>query len=425
MNRALSEFSEKGLGIYTRSESIRMVFLGFSAGLPHPLLFATLTLWLASAEIKISEITMFGWVGIVYAIKFLWAPMLDRLRLPVITNMLGQRRSWILLTQVMILLGLIFMSSLRPEHDLMYLAYLSIGIAFASASQDVAIDAYRIEIAESKFQAVLGASYQLGYRISALTSGAGALYMASFYDWKLTYQVMSAFMLVGILTVIFIPESNKPTNTNNSDGSWLKKTLIEPFSEFFKRNGYWSLFLLMFIAIYRVSDLIIGIAANPFYVDIGFNLSEIATVTKVFGFTVTIIGAFIGGLSVARFGIGRLLIISSILLTVTNLFFLFLNNAGSSLPALVLTISADNFALGFSGTVFIAFLSSLTSRYFTASQYALFTSVMFLPGITLSGFSGLIIESSGWATLFIYSALLGIPSILCSFLIVRKGWNEQ
>lgn len=425
MNRALSEFSEKGLGIYTSSESIRMIFLGFSAGLPHPLLFATLTLWLASAEIKISEITMFGWVGIVYAIKFLWAPMLDRLRLPVITNMLGQRRSWILLTQVMILLGLIFMSSLRPEHDLMYLAYLSIGIAFASASQDVAIDAYRIEIAESKFQAVLGASYQLGYRISALTSGAGALYMASFYDWKLTYQVMSAFMLVGILTVIFIPESNKPTNTNNSDGSWLKKTLIEPFSEFFKRNGYWSLFLLMFIAIYRVSDLIIGIAANPFYVDIGFNLSEIATVTKVFGFIVTIIGAFIGGLSVARFGIGRLLIISSILLTVTNLFFLFLNNAGSSLPALVLTISADNFALGFSGTVFIAFLSSLTSRYFTASQYALFTSVMFLPGITLSGFSGLIIESSGWASLFIYSALLGIPSILCSFLIVRKGWNEQ
>jgi len=401
-----------------------MIFLGFSAGLPHPLLFATLTLWLASAEIRISEITMFGWVGIVYAIKFLWAPMLDRLRLPVITNMIGQRRSWILLMQIMILLGLIFMSSLKPEHDLMYLAYLSIAIAFASASQDVAIDAYRIEIAESKFQAVLGASYQLGYRVSALTSGAGALYMASFYDWKLTYQVMSMFMLVGILTVIFIPESNKPANTNNGAG-WLKKTLIEPFSEFFKRNGYWSLFLLMFIALYRVSDLIIGIAANPFYADIGFNLSEIATVTKVFGFTVTIIGAFIGGLSVARFGIGRLLIISSILLTLTNLFFLFLNNAGSSLPALVLTISADNFALGFSGTVFIAFLSSLTSRYFTASQYALFTSVMFLPGITLSGFSGLIIESSGWATLFIYSALLGIPSILCSFLIVRKGWKEQ
>ena len=424
MNRPLSEFSEKGIGIYTSSESIRMIFLGFSAGLPHPLLFATLTLWLASAEIRISEITMFGWVGIIYAIKFLWAPMLDRLRLPVVTNMLGQRRSWILLMQIMILLGLIFMSSLKPEHDLMYLAYLSIAIAFASASQDVAIDAYRIEIAESKFQAVLGASYQLGYRISALTSGAGALYMASFYDWKLTYQVMSMFMLVGILTVIFIPESNKPANTNNGAG-WLKKTLIEPFSEFFKRNGYWSLFLLMFIALYRVSDLIIGIAANPFYADIGFNLSEIATVTKVFGFTVTIIGAFIGGLSVARFGIGRLLIISSILLTVTNLFFLFLNNAGSSLPALVLTISADNFALGFSGTVFIAFLSSLTSRYFTASQYALFTSVMFLPGITLSGFSGLIIESSGWATLFIYSALLGIPSILCSFLIVRKGWKEQ
>ena len=424
MNRALSEYSEKGLGIYTSSESIRMVFLGFSAGLPHPLLFATLTLWLASAEVSISEITMFGWVGIIYAIKFLWAPMLDRLRLPGLTSLIGQRRSWMLLTQAIILVGLIYMSFLQPESDLIFLAYMSIIVAFASASQDVAIDAYRIEIAESKFQAVLGASYQLGYRISALTSGAGALYLASFYDWKLTYQIMSMFMLVGIMTVIMIPESTKPFDKNNNSG-WLKKTLIEPFAEFFKRNGYWSLFLLMFIAIYRVSDLIIGIAANPFYADLGFNLSEIATVTKVFGFTITIIGAFIGGLSVARFGISKLLIISSILLTVTNLFFLFLNNAGPSLPALVLTISADNFALGFSGTVFIAFLSSLTSRYFTASQYALFTSVMFLPGITLSGFSGQIIESGGWSTLFIYSALLGIPSIVCSLLIVKKGWKEQ
>ena len=424
MSRALSEFNEKGLGIYTSSESIRMVFLGFSAGLPHPLLFATLTLWLASAEVKISEITMFGWVGIIYAIKFLWAPMLDRLKIPGLTSLIGQRRSWMLLTQVSILIGLICMSFLKPENDLIILAYLSILVAFASASQDVAIDAYRIEIAESKFQAVLGASYQLGYRISALTSGAGALYLASFYDWALTYQAMSIFMLVGIMTVILIPESNKPIDRNNNSG-WLKKTLIEPFAEFFNRNGYWALFLLMYIAIYRVSDLIIGIAANPFYADIGFNLSEIATVTKVFGFTITIIGAFIGGLSVARYGISKLLIISSILLTVTNLFFLFLNNAGPSLPALVLTISADNFALGFSGTVFIAFLSSLTSRYFTASQYALFTSVMFLPGITLSGFSGLIIESSGWSTLFIYSALLGIPSIACSFLIVKKGWKEQ
>ena len=424
MNRALSEYSEKGLGIYASSESIRMVFLGFSAGLPHPLLFATLTLWLASAEVSISEITMFGWVGIIYAIKFLWAPMLDRLRLPGLTSLIGQRRSWMLLTQAIILVGLIYMSFLQPESDLIFLAYMSIIVAFASASQDVAIDAYRIEIAESKFQAVLGASYQLGYRISALTSGAGALYLASFYDWKLTYQIMSMFMLVGIITVIMIPESTKPLEKNNNSG-WLKKTLIEPFAEFFKRNGYWSLFLLMFIAIYRVSDLIIGIAANPFYADLGFNLSEIATVTKVFGFTITIIGAFIGGLTVARFGISKLLIISSILLTVTNLFFLFLNNAGPSLPALVLTISADNFALGFSGTVFIAFLSSLTSRYFTASQYALFTSVMFLPGITLSGFSGQIIESSGWSALFIYSALLGIPSIACSLLIVKKGWKEQ
>jgi PAT family beta-lactamase induction signal transducer AmpG len=424
MNKNLSEYSEKGLRIYSSSESIRMAFLGFSAGLPHPLLFATLTLWLASSDIRISEITMFGWVGIIYAIKFLWAPMLDRLKLPFIGNLFGQRRSWMLITQVTILIGLISMSFLSPESDLLFLAYLSILIAFASASQDVAIDAYRIEIAESRFQAVLAASYQLGYRVSAITSGAGALYLASFYNWAITYQIMSLFMLVGIITAILIPESNKPIISDKGN-HWFRSSLIEPFAEFFKRNGYWSFFLLLFIAIYRISDLIIGIAANPFYADIGFNLSEIATVTKVFGFSITIIGAFIGGLSVARFGIQKLLILSSILLATTNLFFLYLNNAGPNLSALILTISADNFALGFSGTVFIAFLSSLTSRYFTASQYALFTSVMFLPGIILSGFSGQIIESSGWSTLFIYAVLLGIPSILCSIIIVRKGWKQQ
>ena len=350
--------------------------------------------------------------------------MLDRLKLPFIGNLFGQRRSWMLITQVTILIGLISMSFLSPESDLLFLAYLSILIAFASASQDVAIDAYRIEIAESRFQAVLAASYQLGYRVSAITSGAGALYLASFYNWAITYQIMSLFMLVGIITAILIPESNKPIISDKGN-HWFRSSLIEPFAEFFKRNGYWSFFLLLFIAIYRISDLIIGIAANPFYADIGFNLSEIATVTKVFGFSITIIGAFIGGLSVARFGIQKLLILSSILLATTNLFFLYLNNAGPNLSALILTISADNFALGFSGTVFIAFLSSLTSRYFTASQYALFTSVMFLPGIILSGFSGQIIESSGWSTLFIYAVLLGIPSILCSIIIVRKGWKQQ
>ena len=197
------------------------------------------------------------------------------------------------------------------------------------------------------------------------------------------------------------------------------------FFEFFKRNSHWSFVLIVYIAIYRVSDLILGIVANPFYIDIGFNLNEIATVTKVFGFAITIVGAFVGGISVARYGISRPLILSSILLAGTNLFFLLLNNAGPDLSVLVLTISADNFALGFSGSVFIAFLSSLTNRFYTASQYALFTSIMFLPGIIMSGFSGQIIDAMGWSKFFIFAASMGIPSILFSLLIVKKGWQEQ
>ena len=305
--------NEKGLGIYTSSESIRMIFLGFSAGLPHPLLFATLTVWLATLDVSISEISMFGWVGIIYAIKFLWAPMLDNLSIPFLTKALGQRRSWILIMQLIILMGFIWMSFVDPTKNLVLLVYLSILIAFASASQDVAIDAYRIEIIE---------------------------------------------------------------NTH-----WFKSSVIEPFFEFFKRSGFWSIILITYIAIYRVSDLILGIVANPFYIDIGFNLNEIATVTKVFGFAVTIVGAFVGGISVARYGIPRPLILSSVLLAGTNLFFLLLNNIGPDLSVLVLTISADNFALGFSGSVFIAFLSSLTNRYYTASQYGMFNDIMFVPGI--------------------------------------------
>ena len=417
--------NEKGLGIYASSESIRMIFLGFSAGLPHPLLFATLTVWLASLEVSISEISMFGWVGILYAVKFLWAPMLDKFNLPFLSKALGQRRSWMLLMQIIILIGLFWMSLFDPNKDLMILAYLSIGVAFASASQDVAIDAYRIEIIENKFQAAMAASYQLGYRIAALTSGAGALYLAQFYSWQLTYQVMACFMFVGIVTTLVIAESPKQIAPIGEKEHWFTSSVVEPFFEFFKRSGYWSVFMILFIAIYRMSDLILGIVANPFYIDIGFNLSEIATVTKVFGFAITIIGAFIGGISVARFGIAKPLIISSILLAATNLFFLLLNNAGPNIKILVLTISADNFALGFSGSVFIAFLSSLTNRHYTASQYALFTSIMFLPGIVISGFSGQIVSSMGWSSFFFFAAARGRLSILCSILIVRRGWNEQ
>jgi len=424
MNSSKQELQQLGLKVYLRPEVIRMIFLGFSAGLPHPLLFASLSAWLASVKISMTDLTMFAWVGIIYAIKFLWAPLLDNVSIKYLSQVMGQRRSWIIVTQTMIFVGLLFIPNIDPQTELGLLAIISVGIAIASASQDIAIDAYRVEIISNKYQGAMGASYQLGYRISYLFSAAGALYLADYYSWKIAYQALAPLMIVGIITVLLIPEPFKKKSLDK-EGYSFRKSIVGPFMEFFRRNGSWSLMLIIFIGVYRMSDLLVNVVANPFYIDIGFDLSEIATITKVFGFAVTVLGTFIGGLSVVRYGIPKPLIISSILLAFTNLFFLLLESMGPNIEILILTISADNFALGFSGSIFIAFLSSLTNRYYAASQYALFTSIMFFLGITLSGFSGQLVDNYGWSNFFLLAAFMGIPSILFSFIIVRKGWQEQ
>ena len=420
-----NEPQQYGLNIYLKPEVISMLFLGFSAGLPFPLVFATLTAWLASVEIGIAEISMFAWVGIVYAIKFLWAPIVDKLSLPLLSRLLGRRRAWMLSTQFAVLLGLLIISSVNPMENLSLFAVFSVLIAFASATQDIAIDAYRIEIINNRFQGAMAAAYQLGYRVAVLIAGAGTLYIAAFNTWNFAYKVMSFFMLVGIITTLLISEPRLQSRKKRSAMTWLKEAVIEPFSEFFFRNGYWSIVLLMMIGLYRVSDLILGIVANPFFLDVGFELTEIASTTQVFGIGVTIFGAFVGGLAVAKYEIGRPLILGSILLVITNLFYIFLIGSGPDIRYLILTISVDNFALGFSGSVFIAFLSSLTSRKYTATQYALFSSLMTLPGKAISGFSGQFIETVGWYNFFLYAALAGVPAIIFTFIVVKKGWQEQ
>ena len=420
-----NEPQKYGLEIYLKPEVISMLFLGFSAGLPFPLVFATLTAWLASVEIGITEISMFAWVGIVYAIKFLWAPIVDKLTLPLLSRSLGKRRSWMLCTQFAVLLGLLIISSINPVENLRLFAVLSVFIAFASATQDIAIDAYRIEIINNRFQGAMAAAYQLGYRIAVLIAGAGTLYIAAFNTWNFAYKIMAFFMLVGVITTLFIREPSLQSKKQRSTMSWFKEAIIQPFSEFFFRNGYWSIVILLMIGLYRVSDLILGIVANPFFLDVGFQLTEIASTTQVFGIGITIFGAFIGGLTVAKYEIGRPLVLGSILLVVTNLFYIFLIGSGPDIRYLILTISVDNFALGFSGSVFIAFLSSLTSRKYTATQYALFSSLMTLPGKVISGFSGQLIESIGWYNFFLYAALAGIPAIIFSLVVVKRGWTEQ
>ena len=409
-----------------------MLFLGVSAGLPFLLVFSTLSAWLRTYEVSRSAIGMFAWVGLLYSVKFCWAPLVDRLPLPVLTRVLGRRRSWMLIAQLGIVAGLLGMAGLDPGAALLPVALFSIFVAFCSATQDIAIDAYRIEAVAAEDQGAMAATYQLGYRIALLASGAGALYLADFVSWSAAYSVMAASMLVGMVTVLVIDEPEHSVRTASGDVgggfglqhavAWFGDAVIGPFAEFFRRNGAFALLVLTFIGLSRVSDLLFGNIANVFYVDLGFTLSQIATVAKVFGFGVTIGGAFLGGVVVSRYGPVRPLLFATALVAITNLCFAALAAYGvADIRYLAGVISADNFAVGFAGTVFIAYFSSLTHAAYTATQYALFTSLMLLPGKLLSGFSGMVVDATDYVTFFLYASAAGIPAIVLAVFITRRA----
>jgi len=418
--------------IYSQPEVIRILFLGFSAGLPLLLVFSTLTAWLTELNVSRTSIGFFGWVGMTYSIKVFWAPVVDRMKVPWLTLKIGQRRSWILIGQFGVMLGLISMVLVDPRSSLSNFAVCAVIVAFSSSTQDIAIDAFRIESATDEMQGALAAGYQFGYRLAMLVAGAGALYMADVYNWDIAYLFMAFLMFIGVVTVLVIPEPAHNQNmyfmsldeTRNKPVDriifWIQGAFMAPFIEFFKRNGTYALIILVFIAVFRLSDITMGIMANPFYLDIGFTKSEIAGVSKIFGFFMTLLGAFLGGLSVLRYGLYKPLIFAAVLTAATNLLFVYLANVGHEMSGLVLAISGDNISGGFAGAVFIAYLSSLTNRTFTATQYALFTSLMLLPGKFFSGFSGVIVDATSYQIFFTYAALMGIPAILLSWIIWKK-----
>ncbi len=423
----------EALRTYSRPEVVRMLFLGFSAGLPLLLVFSTLTAWLQDLDVSRTSIGFFGWVGVTYSIKVFWAPVVDRTRIPWLTEKFGQRRSWILMGQLGIMLGLIAMVLVDPKVSLLNFAICAVIVAFSSSTQDVAIDAFRIESAADEMQGALAAGYQFGYRSAMLVAGAGALYIADIYSWNIAYFFMASLMLVGVGTVFTIPEPArndkdkpgliKPEKTGKLDRwiHWCRIAFMAPLIEFFKRNGSYALIILTFIAVFRLSDIAMGIMANPFYLDMGFTKTEIASISKIFGFFMTLLGAFLGGLCVVRYGTHRPLLWAAVLTAATSLLFVHLANMGHDINALVMTISADNISGGFAGAVFIAYLSSLTNRAFTATQYALFTSLMTLPGKFFSGFSGIIVDGTSYQVFFTYAALVGIPAIVLSWVLWKKA----
>ena len=408
--------------VYRNTRVISMVFLGFSAGLPFLLVFSTLSAWLRAEDVDRAAIGFFSWIGITYSIKVFWAPIVDRVPLPFLTRYLGRRRGWMLLAMMGIAAGLLGMAGTEPSSDLSRLALCALLVAFSSATQDISIDAYRIEAVSHELQGAMAATYQLGYRMALLVAGGGALLLADAVNWSITYVFLSSLTIIGIATVLVIDEPETSEVLAPPVGGikdWVSIALVNPFVDFFSRNGRFALVVLLFIGLFRISDLLMGVMANPFYIDIGFSLTEIGLIIKIYGTVATITGAFLGGLLVARYGIMRPLLVGAILLATTNLLFSVLAAIWPDIVMLTATITADNLSAGFAGTVFIAYLSSLTSRAYTATQYALFTSLMTLPGKLIGGFTGIAVNAFGYVEFFIYAALAGLPAIILVIILMR------
>ena len=400
--------------VYRHPRVLTLLFFGFSAGLPFLLVISTLSAWLRESGVERATIGYFSWVGILFSVKVFWSPVVDQLRLPLLHRMLGQRRSWLLLAQMGIAVALVAMSLHGPLGNLTFFAWLAVAVAFCSATQDICVDAYRIEAAPEALQGPLAASYIFGYRLALLVAGAGAFYLAEYFSWQFAYQMMALFMLVGVLTTLSIREPEIPARTDFSKGPahWARHALVAPFQEFFGRFGWHALVLLLFISVYRISDITMGVMANPFYLDMGFSKPDIASVAKIFGFFMTIAGSVLGGVLVARWGHYRPLLMGAVLVASTNLLFAQMATGGPDLMWLTVAISADNLSGGFANVAFIAYLSALVNREFTATQYALFSSLMTLPGKFIGGYSGEVVDAMGYPFFFSYAAVLGIPAIL-------------
>ncbi len=410
--------------MYLQPASLRMLLLGFAAGLPLLLVLGTLSFRLREAGIDRSTIGYLSWVGLAYGFKWMWAPLVDRLPIPWLTHRLGRRRSWLLASQAVIMGGLVGMALNDPSQVLGPLVGCALAVAVASATQDIALDAYRIESAEVNAQAALAASYQTGYRLAMIWAGAGVLWIAAWAQgpqstgyahiaWQTAYLAMAASMLPGMLMVLGAPEPvSVPIQPARNVRDWLQGALIDPFADFWRRYRWQAVLVLALIAVYRISDVVMGIMANPFYVDMGFTKDEVAAVTKVYGVVMTLLGAFVGGVLSARFGVIRILMLGAILSAASNVLFAWLSGVGHDVTALIWVVSADNLASGIASAAFIAYLSSLTNITYSATQYALLSSMMLLLPKFVAGFSGDFVNAYGYADFFTATAWLGLPVLL-------------
>jgi PAT family beta-lactamase induction signal transducer AmpG len=400
--------------IYRDRRVVLIAVLGFASGLPLALTLATLSAWLAKVGIGRTTIGLFALVGLPYALKFLWSPLVDGLRLPWLSRRFGRRRGWMLASQVMVALAIAAMGLTDPAHAPAATAALALTVAFLSATQDIVIDAWRVEILAAREQGAGAAAVQLGYRIGMLASGAGALYIADAYGFAAAYIVMAAVMAVGMAATLLAREPKPPPDRTPAQGSggafdWIARHVVAPFTDVLSRPGWGA--ILLFIVLYKFGDAIAGVMANPFFIALGFSLSAIASITKVFGVAATLLGVVVGGVLVARVGIFRALVTGGVLQMLSNLMFAVQAAAGPDAWVLTVTIAIENFSGGMGTAAFVAYISRLCSFEFTATQYALFSSLASVGRTVLSSGGGWLADQLDWLWFFIASAGCALPGL--------------
>jgi MFS transporter, PAT family, beta-lactamase induction signal transducer AmpG len=417
---AMQPSDPSGFSVYLQPRVLIVAAMGFASGLPLLLTLSTLSLWLAEAGIDKTTIGLFALVGLPYSIKFLWSPVIDRMPLPPFTTLLGRRRGWAIAIQALLILAILAMALTDPRIDAGMTALAALAIAFFSASQDIVIDAYRIEILEEREQGAGAAATQAGYRIGLLASGAGALFIASAFGWFAAFAAMAALMGLSMIIVLIAPEPPASSTVVRASGiaAQLKLAVFDPLAEFFTRSGW--LPILAFILLYKFGDAFAGVMANPFYVEMGFTKVEIASVSKVFGLIATLAGVFIGGAVVARIGVLRALLWCGLLQMLSNLMFAAQALAGHDILVLFATIGLENFSGGMGSAAFVAYLSVLCNLAYTATQYALLSSFMSFGRTFLSSSSGWIADHVDWVQFFVISTVLAVPGLMLLLWMMRR-----
>ncbi len=385
--------------------------LGFISGLPLALTASTLITMLAEYGVDIKTIGLFASVSMPYAFKYLWAPLIDNLNLPVLTKILGRRRGWMLLCQILLMLSIITLGTINPAHNLLLVAMVALIVSTLSATQDIVTDAIRIEMLKESEQGGGASSCILGYRLAMLTSTAGALVIAHYFDWAFSYLCMGLLMLIGVVSTLFITEpivENRHAPTNLAE--WILNSVFNPFKEFLTRPN--SILILTFVILYKLGDAYLGVMTNPFLIELGFNKIEIAQIVKFYGLIATLAGYFVGGLLVEKFAIKKSLLIGCILQTLSNLMFILQAKAGHNSEVLVIVIAVENFTGALGTIAFITYLSLLCNLNYTATQYALFSSFASFARTFLSTPSGIFVDKLGWSSFFALTAVLSIPAII-------------